>query len=180
MKAFGKGTGYFKIRLLKPPHPKRSGRGEITASSDSHLFHASRNSSRSRAILHLECRLAGSSGCSSRATTPSSASPVLGGLCPPPGFQLVPIFSGCTVNIVLPPQMWGCPWGSAYCWEHKVVTGAEMGKGGWKSLFSRAVYSSPANSTCMSCLCFWCPVTVSWTLIFVYLHNLRRCDIWPL
>lgn len=117
MKAFGKGTGYFKIPLLKPPHPKRSGRGEITSSSDSHLFHASRNSSRSRAILHLECRLAGSSGCSSRATTPSSASPVLGGLCPPPGFQLVPIFSGATsdmrlslgLSILLGTQ--SCDWG---------------------------------------------------------------------
>lgn len=94
--SFWKRDWIFQNSSLEASSSKKRGRGEITSSGDSHLLHA--------VGIHPGAEpscvwSAGPSGCRSRTTTPSSASPALGGLCPPSGFQLVPIFSGCTVNI---------------------------------------------------------------------------------
>lgn len=141
MKAFGKGTGYFKIPLLKPPHPKRSGWGEITSSGDSHLLHASRNSPRSRAILYLECRLL---------------------WVQQQGHQPQQHLS-CAGWAVSTPRLPAC---AHLQWlhsehlrchhRHQAVPGAQhtaaswghraaKRKGGWKLFLSRAVHTSPAD-----------------------------------
>lgn len=145
MKAFEKGTGYFKIPLLKPPHPKRSEWGEITSSGDSHLLHASRNSSRSWAILYLEWRLFW--------VQQQGHHPQQHLSC-----------AGWAVSIPRLPAWAHLQWVHSehlHChhrcgavpraqqtsasWRHRAETVAEMRKAGWKSFFSRAVHSSPAN-----------------------------------
>lgn len=142
MKTFGKGTGYFKIPLLKPPHPKSSGWGEITSSGDSHLLHASGNSSRSRDILYLECRLF---WVQQQGHQPQQHLSCAGWAVSSPGFPACAHLQWLhSEHLRCHHRRQAVP-GAQHTWGHRAVSVAEMRKGWWKLFFSRAVHSSPAD-----------------------------------
>lgn len=177
MKTFGKGTGYFKIPLLKPPHPKKKWAGGnhfiwwLTSLACKWEFIQEQR--------HLVFGVQALLGATARPPTPAAPLLCWVGCVLPRVSSLCPSSVAAQWTPALPPQTSGCPWGSTHLGTQSCVCGRDE-EGMVKVILFQSCAFLTSWSTCTSSLCFSCPVTVPWALILVHPCDLCRCDIWSL